>query len=130
MTDPYVIRAVGEGDVKSVLKQADAMVNGGLSVDSLIAALVDHLRNLLVLRTCGPDEELVVGPTVSTVGSVWVCVRPAPFFFLTSRAAFVLWAVVRSLVLIPGLATGWAVALFALAWALLAGWGAWCLVVR
>ena len=55
-------RAIGEGDVKSVLKQADAIVAGGLSVDSLIAALADHLRNLLVLRTCGPDEELVEVP--------------------------------------------------------------------
>jgi DNA polymerase III subunit gamma/tau len=55
-------QAIGEGDVKSVLKQADAIVSGGLSVDSLIAALVDHLRNLLVLRTCGPDEELVEVP--------------------------------------------------------------------
>src|SRR3954462_7423734 len=58
-------QAVGAGDVKSVLKQADAMVNGGLSVDSLIGALVDHLRNLLVLRTCGPDEELVEVPGLS-----------------------------------------------------------------
>ena len=55
-------QSVGEGDVKSVLKRADAIVSGGLSVDSLIAALVDHLRNLLVLRTCGPDEELVEAP--------------------------------------------------------------------
>src|SRR5213595_474179 len=58
-------QAVGGGDVKSVLKQTDAIVNGGLSVDSLIAALVDHLRNLLVLRTCGPDEELVEVPGLS-----------------------------------------------------------------
>src|SRR2546421_150617 len=41
-------QAVGGGDVRSVLKQTDAVVNGGLSVDSLIAALVDHLVNLLV----------------------------------------------------------------------------------
>ena len=54
--------AIGGGDVKSVLKQTDSIVNGGLSVDSLIAALVDHLRNLLVLRTCGPDEDLVEVP--------------------------------------------------------------------
>ena len=58
-------QAIGDGDVKSVLKQADAIVSGGLSVDSLIAALVDHLRNLLVLRTCGPDPELVEVPGLS-----------------------------------------------------------------
>ena len=38
------------------------MVQGGLSVDALIAALVDHLRNLLILRTCGADSELVEVP--------------------------------------------------------------------
>src|ERR671914_276752 len=32
-------QAVGDGDVKSVLSQADAMVTSGLSVDALIAAL-------------------------------------------------------------------------------------------
>src|SRR4051794_22961748 len=37
--------AIGAGDVKAVLKQADAMVQSGLSVDGLIAALTDHLRN-------------------------------------------------------------------------------------
>ena len=35
---------------------------GGLSVDSLIAALVDHLRNLLILRTCGAKSNLVEVP--------------------------------------------------------------------
>jgi len=58
-------QAIGSGDVKATLKQAHAIVNGGLSVDSLIAALIDHLRNLLVLRTCGPDEELVEVPGLS-----------------------------------------------------------------
>src|SRR3954466_2837270 len=44
-----IAQAIGEGDTKSVLKQADAIINGGMSVDSLIGALTDHLRNLLVL---------------------------------------------------------------------------------
>jgi DNA polymerase-3 subunit gamma/tau len=54
--------AIGAGDVKSVLKQVDSLVNGGMSVDALVAALVDHLRTLLVLRTVGPDEDLVEVP--------------------------------------------------------------------
>ncbi|HWE97722.1 MAG TPA: DNA polymerase III subunit gamma/tau [Tepidisphaeraceae bacterium] len=54
--------AIGSGDVKSALGQADAIVTGGLSPDSLIAAFVDHLRNLLILRTCGPDSTLVDVP--------------------------------------------------------------------
>jgi DNA polymerase-3 subunit gamma/tau len=54
--------AIGSGDVKSTLTQADAMVRSGLSVDGLIATLTDHLRNLLIIRTCGADSELVEVP--------------------------------------------------------------------
>ncbi len=57
--------AIGAGDVKSTLTQADAMVRAGLSVDGLIATLTDHLRNLLIIRTCGPDSELVEVPGVA-----------------------------------------------------------------
>src|SRR5438270_2258092 len=45
--------AIGRGDVKSALQQTDAIIVAGLSVDSLLASLVDHLRNLLILNTCG-----------------------------------------------------------------------------
>jgi len=55
-------QAIGEGDVKEALTRADKIVTGGLSTDTLIASLVDHLRNLLVLRTCGPDSKLVEVP--------------------------------------------------------------------
>src|SRR5256885_12080135 len=41
-------QSIGEGDVKATLGRAESIVSGGLSVDSLLAALVDHLRNLLV----------------------------------------------------------------------------------
>jgi DNA polymerase-3 subunit gamma/tau len=54
--------AIAGGDVKSVLGQANAIVQAGLSADSLIVALVDHLRNLLILRSCGPDSTLVEVP--------------------------------------------------------------------
>src|SRR5688572_23109083 len=54
--------AIGAGDTKAVLKQADSMITGGLSPDSLVAALVDHLRNLLILRVSGGDSDLVEVP--------------------------------------------------------------------
>jgi DNA polymerase-3 subunit gamma/tau len=57
--------AIGAGDVKSALDQTNAILGGGLSVDALIAALVDHLRNLLILRTCGLDSTLVEVPGVA-----------------------------------------------------------------
>jgi DNA polymerase-3 subunit gamma/tau len=52
--------AIGSGDTKSVLSQADGIITGGLSADSLVAALVDHLRNLLILRTCGDGAKDLV----------------------------------------------------------------------
>ncbi len=58
-------QAIGEGDVKKVLTGAQEMVQGGLSVDTLLVSLVDHLRNLLILRTCGPESKLVEVPGLS-----------------------------------------------------------------
>jgi DNA polymerase-3 subunit gamma/tau len=55
-------QAIGEGDVKAVLRQSGDMINRGLSPDTFVASLVDHLRNLLILRTCGPESELVEVP--------------------------------------------------------------------
>jgi DNA polymerase III subunit gamma/tau len=59
-----LVQAVGAGDVKGVLQQAGTLVTGGLSPDSLIASMIDHLRNLLVLRTCGADSDLVEVPGI------------------------------------------------------------------
>jgi DNA polymerase-3 subunit gamma/tau len=50
---------VGEGKVAEVLKLADKLICEGLSPDTLVNALSDHLRNLLVVRTCGADSELI-----------------------------------------------------------------------
>ncbi|MGB7159473.1 MAG: DNA polymerase III subunit gamma/tau, partial [Tepidisphaeraceae bacterium] len=58
-------QSIGEGDVKSALTRADAIVSGGLSIDGLIASLIDHLRNLLILKACGPDSNLVEVPGVN-----------------------------------------------------------------
>ena len=58
-------QAIGEGDVKAVLTRADAIISGGLSLDGLVASLIDHLRNLLILKACGPDSNLVEVPGVN-----------------------------------------------------------------
>ena len=57
--------SIAAGDAKATLGQADSIIRSGLSVDSLIAALIDHLRNLLILRTCGADSALVEAPGLS-----------------------------------------------------------------
>jgi DNA polymerase III subunit gamma/tau len=54
--------AIGSGDVGSALSQAEAIIANGLAVDTLIASLIDHLRNLMLLRTCGAKSELVEVP--------------------------------------------------------------------
>ena len=55
-------QALGEANVKETLTRADKMMTSGLSPDTLVASLTDHLRNLLILRTCGPDSTLVEVP--------------------------------------------------------------------
>jgi DNA polymerase-3 subunit gamma/tau len=50
---------IGEGKTKDVLTTTDRLINEGLSPDSLLVSLVDHFRNLLILKTCGPDAGLV-----------------------------------------------------------------------
>src|SRR5687768_4613331 len=60
-----LVQAIGDGDTKRLLLSADAQIRTGMSPDTLVGGLIDHLRNLLVLRTCGPDTELVEVPGVS-----------------------------------------------------------------
>ncbi len=55
-------QSIGLGEVKAVLTQTDKLIQSGLSTDTLIASIVDHLRNLLILRTCGPDSDMVEVP--------------------------------------------------------------------
>ncbi len=60
-----LVNSIGGGDVKLTLEQTDAMLNSGLSADGLIAALSDHLRNLLIARTCGKESGLLNVPGLS-----------------------------------------------------------------
>lgn len=60
-----LVDSIGRGDVKQTLERADALISSGLSPDSLIAALSDHLRNLLIALTCGKDSGLVDIPGLS-----------------------------------------------------------------
>ncbi|MGN6506099.1 MAG: DNA polymerase III subunit gamma/tau [Tepidisphaeraceae bacterium] len=57
-----LVQAIGRGDVKAVLTQVDVLITSGLSPETLTASLTDHLRNLLILNTCGPTSDLVEVP--------------------------------------------------------------------
>lgn len=53
---------IAAGDARETLEQADKMISSGLPADTLVAGLIDHLRNLLILRTCGAESRLVEVP--------------------------------------------------------------------
>jgi DNA polymerase III subunit gamma/tau len=57
--------AIGQADVGKTLAKADAILAAGMSADALLAALAEHLRNLLILRTCGAESGLVEAAAVS-----------------------------------------------------------------
>jgi DNA polymerase-3 subunit gamma/tau len=58
-------QSIGEANVKDVLESVDKLTSAGLSADTLVASLSEHLRNLLILRTCGPKSQLVEVPGVA-----------------------------------------------------------------
>src|SRR3954467_5536743 len=58
-------QAIGEGDVRKVIDISNKLITGGLSIDTLVASLTDHLGNLLVLGACGPETDLVDVPGLS-----------------------------------------------------------------
>jgi DNA polymerase III gamma/tau subunit len=47
------------------LSRAAGMLDAGMSADALLAALSEHLRNLLILRVCGESAGLVESPAIS-----------------------------------------------------------------
>lgn len=54
-----LIDAVADGEARRGLEAADALVRRGVSAEQLIEALLDRLRDLMVLCACGPQTELV-----------------------------------------------------------------------
>ena len=58
-------QSIGEGDVKQTLIRADRLITEGLAPDSLVVSLTDHFRNLLLIRTCGADSDLVEAGALS-----------------------------------------------------------------
>ncbi|MCS7034428.1 MAG: DNA polymerase III subunit gamma/tau, partial [Phycisphaerae bacterium] len=50
---------IGRGAPGEVLELADRLIREGLSPDMLVASLIEHFRNLLLLATCGRHSDLV-----------------------------------------------------------------------
>lgn len=52
-------RAVIDSDVAATLHAANELLNRGVSQDQLIATLIDHLRELMIVGACGAETDLV-----------------------------------------------------------------------
>jgi DNA polymerase III subunit gamma/tau len=54
-----LVTALGSADPGQALRKTDAILSSGMSADVLLGSLVDHLHQLLLLRVCGKDTDLV-----------------------------------------------------------------------
>jgi hypothetical protein len=101
------------------------VVSGVVAVGVVGDGVVDVV--VVAVPEVSLDDEPFVWPTASTVGSVWVCVRPVGAFFVTSPAAFVLSAVFEVSVVVL-VSAAFVVASVTFGSVLAAEW--WRLVVR
>jgi len=60
-----IAAAVGAGDAGKTLEIANDLVSRGLSPETMVGSLIDHLHNLLIIRTCGMESGLVEVPGLS-----------------------------------------------------------------
>jgi len=54
-----LLDALADGDPKPALESASALLDKGISMDLILEALLDRMRDLMVLCACGPDTPLV-----------------------------------------------------------------------
>ena len=54
-----LLDAAADGDTKGTLEAAAELLSKGISADQLLEALLDRLRDLMVLAACGPETDLV-----------------------------------------------------------------------
>ncbi|MCX5661784.1 MAG: DNA polymerase III subunit gamma/tau [Planctomycetota bacterium] len=54
-----LIDAMADGDVKAALEATAGLLDQGIAQDQLMEVLVERLRQLMLIRACGPDSELV-----------------------------------------------------------------------
>jgi DNA polymerase-3 subunit gamma/tau len=54
-----LVDAIADGDQSRSLAAGAALLDRGATVDQALEVLIEHLRNLLLVVSCGPDSELV-----------------------------------------------------------------------
>ncbi len=55
----HLVDALADGDIKAALTHTAALLDRGLAQDQVIDALVEHLRELMLLAACGADCPMV-----------------------------------------------------------------------
>jgi DNA polymerase-3 subunit gamma/tau len=54
-----VVNGLADGDPKAALEAADQLLAGGTSIDQALQAFTELFRQMLLIRTCGPDTEVL-----------------------------------------------------------------------
>jgi DNA polymerase-3 subunit gamma/tau len=54
-----LVDAIADGDQARALATGTALLDRGATVDQALEVLIEHLRNLLLIVSCGPDSDLV-----------------------------------------------------------------------
>jgi DNA polymerase-3 subunit gamma/tau len=54
-----IIDAAADGDAKGALERADELLSRGVSIDQAIETLIERLRDLMILASCGDGTKLV-----------------------------------------------------------------------
>jgi DNA polymerase-3 subunit gamma/tau len=54
-----LVDAIADGDQARALAAGTALLDRGATVDQALEVLIEHLRNLLLVVSCGPDSDLI-----------------------------------------------------------------------
>ncbi len=57
-----LVDALAAGDAATTLREGAALLDAGIAQDQVVEVLIERLRQLLLVATCGPDSELVELP--------------------------------------------------------------------
>ena len=57
-----MVGAIADGNVATALIELDGMLSSGVGLASVVAALADTFRNMMLSATCGADSELIELP--------------------------------------------------------------------
>ncbi|MFC1737563.1 DNA polymerase III subunit gamma/tau [Planctomycetota bacterium] len=55
-----LIGKIGDSDAAGALSAVDDLINSGLGEVQIVDALIDYMRDLMVVKSTGPDSELVI----------------------------------------------------------------------